>query len=156
MSLYNGTRNFYERIILFGEKLQPWLLLTLRLYWGWSFLWAGWGKIHSIEKVTRFFTSLNIPFPEFHAHLVGYVELVGGALLMAGFAARFAAIPLAITMIVALCTAHSGALPGIISDQKGFISQTPVSYLMTSLIVLAFGPGGISLDGFFKRFVFKG
>lgn len=37
-------------------------LLAVRLYWGWQFVQTGWGKMHSIGKITGFFMSLNIPF----------------------------------------------------------------------------------------------
>src|ERR1700729_328757 len=62
--------NYYS---LAAEKisyLRSPFLLAVRLYWGWQFVQTGWGKLHSLAKVTDFFTSLNIPFPALNAHFV--------------------------------------------------------------------------------------
>lgn len=155
MGIYNGSKHFYGRFISAGEALQPFFLLAIRLFWGWSFLWTGWGKILSIGKTASHFATLSIPFPELAAHLVGWVEFLGGIFLLAGFASRMASSILAIVMIVALLTAHNEAVWTMFTNQGKFISQTPVTYLMTVLTVFCFGPGMFSLDALFKRFIFK-
>lgn len=145
---------FYQAIITLGKFLQPILLLALRLYWGYSFMTSGWGKLHNISEVATYFESLHIPFPVANAYLVGYVELIGGFCLLVGFAARLMAIPLIINMIVALITAHREAVANIFNDFQNVINQTPFSYLLVSLIILAFGPGLISVDALLKSKVF--
>lgn len=139
-------RSLYLKIVAFGEFLQPYLLLAMRLYWGFAFFLAGFGKINNPEPAVDFFTSLNIPFPLYMVQVVAWVEAVGGICLLAGFASRLIAIPLAITMIVALLTAHSEATFALIENPQRFINQMPFNYLLTSLIVLCFGPGKFSLD----------
>ena len=37
--------------------------LALRLSLGAVFVASGWGKLHSLDKVTEFFGTLGIPFP---------------------------------------------------------------------------------------------
>lgn len=144
-------RSLYDKIVCLGEFLQTYLLLALRIYWGYSFFQAGFGKIKNPAPVIDFFASLNIPFPEIMAPVVGWVEAVGGICLLAGFATRLVAIPLAITMITALLTAHSDATFAMVQNPQRFINQTPFTYLLTSLIVLCFGPGKISVDYLLER-----
>ena len=72
-----------------------WLAPLLgRLAVGLVFMSTGWGKVHNIEKVTGFFTSLHIPAPHFQAILVGYSELVCGTALVVGLLTRLATVPL--------------------------------------------------------------
>ena len=60
--------------------------------------------------------------------------------------------PLIFTMIVAYATAESEALHAVFSDPNKFLSADPFLFLLASLIVLAFGPGKLSLDAlFFKK-----
>jgi putative oxidoreductase len=75
---------------------------------------------------------------------------VGGLLLFFGLGTRFAAVPLAISMLVAYLTAHMPTadddLHGL-SDVVGFvIDQDPFVFLVVCLVMLAFGPGKASLD----------
>jgi putative oxidoreductase len=84
----------------------------LRLILGAIFFKAGSGKLFGwfgglgIEGATQFFQSLGIPAPHAQAIFVGCTEFLGGLALITGFLTRLAAIPLAITMIVAILTAH--------------------------------------------------
>ena len=67
------TRLLANSFALFSRlssKLQSPFLLTVRLYWGWQFAQSGWGKLHSLGRVTEFFATLNIPFPHANAILV--------------------------------------------------------------------------------------
>jgi putative oxidoreductase len=150
--MINGIKKCYEALISCGTVLQSLLLLAMRLYWGGSFALSGWGKLHHIEGVSGYFASLGIPFPTLNAYFVGGMEFIGGLCLLLGFASRLAAIPLIVIMIVALLTEHYEALINAFSDPQTFIRQYPFNYLLTALIVLAFGPGKISVDAVLKRF----
>src|SRR5208283_3630374 len=124
-----------------------WLAPLLgRLGVGLLFLSTGWGKVHSIAKVTAFFESLGIPAPGFNAVLVGYTELIGGALLVLGLATRLATVPLIVSMVVAILTAKIGDLHNVF-DLVGFDEFT---YLVVLVMVAIIGPGEVALD----RFVF--
>ncbi|HEY3253797.1 MAG TPA: DoxX family protein, partial [Polyangiaceae bacterium] len=72
---------------------------------GLLFLSTGWGKVHSLDKVTHFFETLGIPAPGLNAVVVGYSELVCGALLLLGLFTRLATLPLIVSMVVAILTA---------------------------------------------------
>ena len=126
--------------------MQSPFLLAVRMYWGWQFLQAGYGKLGNLPKVIDFFTSLNIPHPAFNAHLVAYTEFIGGALLFAGLASRIVAVPLVINMTMAYITADREALASIFSDPGKFYAADPYTFWFAAILVLIFGPGSFSLD----------
>jgi putative oxidoreductase len=124
------------------ERAQ-WLALLLgRLAVGLLFVSTGWGKVHNLDRVTHFFQELGIPAPGFHAVLVGYSELVCGALLVIGLASRLATVPLIISMVVAILTAKRADLHGLF-DLVGFDEFT---YLVVLVMIAILGPGAVSLD----------
>jgi putative oxidoreductase len=128
------------------SHLQSPFLLAVRLYWGWQFAQTGWGKMHSIARITTFFASLNIPFPGFNAHFVSGLEFFGGILLILGLGTRFVGFLLAANMLVAYWTADHEALTSIFSDPGKFYVADPYTFLFASLMVLIFGAGFLSLD----------
>ncbi|HEY8947081.1 MAG TPA: DoxX family protein, partial [Polyangiaceae bacterium] len=109
------------------------------------FMSTGWGKVHSLDKVTQFFTELHIPAPAFQATMVSYVELIGGALLLVGLASRFAAIPLIASMVVAIITAKADEVHGL-ADLFGLVEWT---YLALLVWIAIAGAGSVSLDRLF-------
>lgn len=139
----------YELLIRASDGLRSPFLLTVRLYWGWQFAQAGWGKLGNIGRVTHFFADLGIPAPAFNARFVSGLELVGGILLVLGLGSRMIALLLAIDMAVAYLTAEHQALVQIFSDPDKFIAATPFTFLLASLIILIFGSGKFSLDALF-------
>lgn len=145
-----GIINFFKRCCCgFECSIGSIVLLAMRLFWGYKFFQAGWGKLGTIDNVTTFFESLNIMYPHYMAWLVAIVETGGGLLLMAGLFSRLAALPLAVTMITAYFTAHYDAVAGIFSNPEAFMDQAPFMFLLTALLVFAFGPGWFSLDHYF-------
>ena len=136
----------YRSLIRMSSNLESPLLLAVRLYWGWQFLQAGWGKLNGIGKVIFFFNELGIPAPAVNAWFVAGLEFAGGILLMIGLGSRLIALPLVIDMIVAYITADREALLSVISDPDKFIAAAPFSFLFASLLVLIFGGGWFSTD----------
>lgn len=136
----------YALFVRGASMLQSPLLLALRLYWGWSFFQTGRGKLDNLGQTAEFFGSLGIPFPTVNAAMAGATECCGGLLLLLGLASRLTAIPLIVTMIVAYATAEHEALAAIFSDTDKFLEATPFLFLLTCLIIFAFGPGVFSLD----------
>jgi putative oxidoreductase len=133
-----------------GSSLRSPFLLIVRLYWGWQLVQSGWGKLHNLERVTSFFTSLNLPAPGPTAVFISSLEFVGGILLILGLASRPIAILLTINMIMAYVTADREALFSVISDPDKFYAAAPYTFLIASLIVLIFGPGKFSVDKLLK------
>ncbi len=137
----------YHRLLIRGSSsLQSPFLLAVRLYWGWQFMQAGWGKLSDIGKVVNFFTSLGIPAPALNAYFVSALEFGGGLLLILGLGSRLIALPLVIDMIMAYATADREALFSIFSNPDKFTAAAPYTFLIASLIVLIFGPGKASVD----------
>lgn len=138
--------NCYRMLNTGAIGIQSPFLLLVRLYWGWQFMQTGWGKVNNLGKVTDFFTSLGIPAPGLNAHFIAGLELIGGVLLILGLASRLIALPLTIDMLVAYLIADREALFSVISDPDKFYAAAPFTFLVASLIVLAFGPGKLSID----------
>jgi putative oxidoreductase len=131
------------------RKIEPYLqcftLLFIRVMIGWLFFGTGRGKLAHLDKTTAFFADLGLPAPAFHATLVGSLEKFGGLMIVAGLLTRLVSFPLLITMVVAYMTAHREDAFQSISD---FADQTPFPYLLGLMVLLAFGPGRVSLDCF--------
>jgi putative oxidoreductase len=123
-------------------KLQWLAPLFARVTLGVLFVSTGWGKLHQLDKVTEFFTQLHIPYAAFNATLVSWTELICGALLLIGLASRFAAIPLIITMTVALLTAKRGELNGL----PALFGMVEFTYIALLVVVAIVGPGAFSID----------
>jgi putative oxidoreductase len=136
----------YALLATVGNALQSPFLLAVRLYWGWQFAQTGWGKLHNIQHVIGFFTSLNIPAPALNAWFVSGLEFVGGILLIVGLGSRLIALLLAIDMIVAYIATDTEALRAIFSDPGKLYADAAYTFLFASLLILIFGPGRFALD----------
>jgi putative oxidoreductase len=126
--------------------LQSPFLLAVRLYWGRQFAQSGWGKLHYLDKITGFFTTLNIPFPALNAHFISGLEFVGRILSIVGLGARLAGLLLTGNMLVACWTADREALFSVFSDPGRFYVADPYTFLFASAIILVFGAGLFSVD----------
>lgn len=122
---------------------QDTVLLAFRLLYGSQFFLTGRGKLLHLDRTTAFFADLGIPAPGFHAVFVGGIEMIGGALLVAGLGTRLAAVPLSVSMVVAYLTAHRAEA---FASVEAFTSQEPYPFLVACLVVLAFGPGRAAID----------
>jgi putative oxidoreductase len=124
------------------RKLSALPPLAARACLGAVFLASGWGKLHDLPRVVDYFASLGIPAPGIQAPFVSGVELVGGALLLAGLFTRLASLPLAATMVVALLTAKRPEIAGL-SDLFG---TSEFLYLLLLGLLAATGAGALSVD----------
>jgi putative oxidoreductase len=127
------------------------MLLVFRLTWGWQFFQTGLGKLRNPGRVVAFFTDLGIPLPAANAVFVSALETAGGLLLLVGLASPVISFLLAAGMVVAYLTAEKAALLALFSDPAAFFAADPFFFLLASLLVLAFGPGAISLDALIRR-----
>lgn len=151
-SLFACVQNAHSRLLQLAPLLQPVVLLIIRLYWGWHFMEHGWEKLMHHEKTAAYFASLDIPMAGLNAYLAGGAEFFGGFLLLVGLFSRAACVPLIFTMIIAYSTAALDATKAIFSDPDQFTSANPFLFLYAAVIVLAIGPGAISLDYILERF----
>lgn len=119
-------RKFVSRLTP-ADGIPP---LLLRLYLAPVMVQAGWNKIVGFESTAQWFGNpdwgLGLPFPSLMAALAAGVEFFGGIALLIGLATRYAAAPLAFTMIVAMSTVHwdNGWLA--ISDASSWLANDRV------------------------------
>src|SRR5277367_5861509 len=99
----------YNRVFGYFSYLQSPLLLLVRVYWGWQLAQSGWGKLHNLDKVVEFFTSLSLPFPAQMAVFIACVEFFGGIFFALGLFSRMTALVLTINMLMAYITADREA-----------------------------------------------
>jgi putative oxidoreductase len=137
----------YEVVVLSANSLRSPLLLFLRVYFFLQLFFTGIGKLSNIGKISEYFTSLGIPLPTLNAYLASATETFCSLFLIFGLASRLAAIPVTFTMIVA----YQEAVASMFSDSDKFVKADPFPFLLVALIVLAFGPGQVSVDAMFKR-----
>ena len=146
-----SIRNCLAKLDHAAGWLQTPLLLVIRLYWGWHFFLTGKGKLLHLDRTAEYFGTLNIPVPKLNAVMAGGAECLGGLLLVVGLFSRLASVPLIFTLGVAYATAERAALQAIFSDPEKFFAATPFLFLLAVIIVLAFGPGKISVDHLLNR-----
>ena len=79
--------------------------------------------------------------------LAAVQEAGAGVALVLGVGTRIAALPAIAVMSVAMATAHWDTF----NADFTFTQQTAFLYLLLSLVLAAFGPGVISLDGLWTR-----
>ncbi|MBI2115066.1 MAG: DoxX family protein [candidate division NC10 bacterium] len=124
-------------------QLQGWGITVLRVVVGIVFLVHGGQKLFvwGFGGVAGFLGQVGIPAPMLAAVIVTLVELLGGLALLLGLFTRWAAIPLAINMAVAILTVHL---------QAGFFLPNGYEFALTLLaanVALALlGGGEASVD----------
>jgi putative oxidoreductase len=139
-----------RQLILRVAKWLGWLgPLLARITVGLIFIGTGWGKLHSLPTVTSFFAELHIPAPHFNAVLAASAEFFCGTALLLGVLTRLAAIPLIITMIVAVVTAK--IIPGKVEGFTDFLGQEEWFYIVIFAWLAVAGPGAISIDRLLAR-----
>src|SRR5580704_13191887 len=137
--------------------------LLLRLMAGGVFLWEGILKfVYANQGVGRF-TKLGMPYPHFTASFVGWLEIVGGVLLLSGLLTRLIAIPFIAEMIVAILSTkislYLGTSPLPLPPAPPKIGMWAVLHevrseyaqLLTVAYLLVNGPGKWSLDALLHK-----
>jgi putative oxidoreductase len=145
------VKNLHDKFFKLVSYAQTPFLLFVRLYWGWQLVESGWGKLHNLDKVTEFFTSLGLPMPGATAMFISSLEFFGGILLALGLFSRVISLMLTVNLITAYITADREALFSIFSDPDKFMAAAPFTFLFASLLVLIFGPGKIAVDTLLGR-----
>ena len=118
--------------------------LVIRLAAGVLFVSTGWRAVTHLDAVTSYFDQLAIPLPRVSAVVAGSAELVCGALLVVGLAARMATLPLVVCMLVALATAKRPEIHGL----TDLLMQVELAYIVMLVAIFVAGPGPISIDSY--------
>ncbi len=152
--MQNILKKGYQSLIFFGGLLKSPILLACRLYWGSLFMLLGWEKLNHISPLVQILKHYHLSPPIPLAYLSAGTEFIGGICLILGFASRLAALPLAFNMIVAYSTVHVESLRAIFEHPSLFVAQAPFNFLLTCILIFAFGPGRFSLDYLMERCFF--
>jgi putative oxidoreductase len=150
-----------QRLVDFLSKPPldaPRSVVMMRLLAGGVFLSEGILKfVYPNQGVGRF-TKLGFPAPELTANFVGGLEIVGGALLIAGLFTRVIAVPFLIEMVVAILTTKIAlylgtsplplppALPKVGFWAVMHETRSDYAQMLTCAFLLIVGPGAWSLD----------
>jgi len=125
-------------------KYSDWSLVSLRAGIGIVFLIHGIGKLLSIgpfavgiSGTAGFLTSLGIPAAIFFAWIVALAETFGGLFILVGFLTRYAAVAVAIDMIVAISLVHFKN--GFSSQNGGY--EFPLVLLLGAIALILSGAG---------------
>jgi putative oxidoreductase len=124
--------------------MAGWGMAPLRLVVGLVFVVHGAQKlfVFGFGGTAGFMQSIGIQAPMVASIVVTLVELLGGIALVLGLFTRWAALLLAVDMLVAVLVVHAS---------KGFfISEGGVEFALTllgaNLTLLIAGPGAIAID----------
>lgn len=111
------------------ERIRiPWVNLV-RWGAGAIFIAFGIGKFVDHGREVASFESYGLPWPDAFVYAIGTLEIVGGALLIAGFATRWVALAMAGNMVGAI------ALSGI-GEGEVVPSLTLAPALLVAMLVL--------------------
>ena len=166
MSQAPAPRTAVERATAFflrpsiGEPTRATFLV--RLATGCVFVCSGLIKFLYDNQGPGRFARIGLPDPSALAYFVGAVEVLCGALILAGLAARLAAVPLVIDMLVAIATTKlpllfgAGPEPVAAMPRTGFWAfayQARLDFTMLTgcIFVVVSGAGLWSLDALLSR-----
>ncbi len=147
----NRALEFLDAVVRLAERVgnaMSWLPPTVaRLAVGLVFTQSGWGKLHDLQKVTEFFAELGLPAAGFNAALTASTEFVCGSMLLLGLGTRLAAVPLIVTMTVAIGTAQWSQVDSLAS----LFGLTEFLYISLLLWLGTAGAGPLSIDRLVER-----
>lgn len=138
----------------------PAAALLVRIPVGWIFLSEGIQKfLYPAALGAGRFVRIGIPWPEVMGPFVGSVGIICGALVLLGLLTRLAAVPLSLTMVVALLSTKLPILPrsrllgfaGPTGGKSGFWAmahegRTDLAMLLGAVFLVVMGAGRVSLD----------
>ena len=147
------------------DRIHSAAIILIRILVGWVFFIEGvlkflWWNDLGVGR----FAAVGIPVPAASAPLVGAVEIICGAVILAGLFTRIAAIPLLLDIFVAILSTKVPiwlgrgywrfALPSL--KHYGFLSmlheaRTDFSMVLGLIFLVIVGPGSLSVDALRDR-----
>ena len=144
-----------------GKNYRQIAPLFLRLIIGFGFMAHGWAKLsRGPEGFEKLLTQLNVPFPHLMSWITPSVEIVGGAAIFLGIFVSIIAVPLIITMMVAMFGIHIhygfssiktiGLTPqGPLFGPPGY--EITLLYICGLISLLISGAGKFSIDAMLSK-----
>lgn len=125
------------------ERIRPLTALIARLVLGSIMLAHGWTKVIPRGSLYAFaHTVAHMGLPYWLGYVAAFTEFFGGIALILGLLTPIAAVGIAIDMAVAILKVH---LWHGLKGPGGF--EFPLSLFALALLLLADGPGYLSVDG---------
>ncbi|MCD4736790.1 MAG: DoxX family protein [Bacteroidales bacterium] len=132
----------YESKVAKLNNLKDIPPLLFRLVLAYGFYTPAMMKWQNISGIAEWFAGMGIPMPLLNAYLAASTEFLAVILLPLGLGTRIIAVPLMITMLVAIKTVHMAN--GFEAGDNGF--EIPLYYLLLLFGLFVYGSGKISLD----------
>lgn len=137
----NSLIALYNRITSSFADLS---LLILRFTLAYGFYEPALKKLTHFNDIVMWFEhSLHLPFPYLNAVMATGAESLGVIALVLGLKTRFFALPLMVTMLVAIFAVHFKN--GFAASANGF--EIPFYYFIMLSVLLTHGAGKFSIDG---------
>ena len=112
------------------------------------FLLAGISKFGDLQGTAGYIASGGLPMPQVLAFATAALEVVAALMLIVGWQARWAALALAVFTLMASLFFHKfWALPADQQYMQQLMFMKNSAVIGGLLMVFAFGPGSLSLDG---------
>jgi putative oxidoreductase len=141
LSHIDRLQKLLQRLSFLGPTLA-------RLTVGLVFIHTGWGKLHNLPDVIKYFgDDLHIPAPGFNARLAASTEFLGGLLVLLGLATRVAVLPMAFTMVIAILTAKRPEIDGVWT----FVGFEEWTYIVIFVWLAVAGAGPLSVDRLIEK-----
>jgi putative oxidoreductase len=129
------------------DAQRDWAVLFGRVLLAAMFVISGYGKIAGFEGTAGYIADKGLPLPQVLAAFAILIELGGGLAILLGWKTRWAALAVAVFLIVITPIFHAywAAAPAEMMGQEiNFMKN--VSILGGVLLLLGFGPGRYSVD----------
>jgi putative oxidoreductase len=139
-------------IVLGSRPLEEFAVLLARISLGVFFAISGGNKLFVASQHKLMYDTIvgaGIPFPQFMTYFVSSVEFVCGCLLIIGLLSALCCIAFIIDMIVAITTVQLANIAkglSVVDWLDDFLYLPEVMYIIIFLLLIAFGPGRLSVD----------
>ncbi len=136
----------------YNKRQCVWLpILVVRIFLGVFFILSGFFKIFDSKQHATLLQTIkdaNIPFAEFNAYFVPFLELACGLLILIGLLTTLASFIFFVIMITAIVIDRlaSVAYHGGIIALENFLYLPEVLYALMFLWLFFSGPGKVSVD----------
>ena len=130
------------------EGQKDWAALVGRVLLSLMFVISGFGKISAFVDTARSIASEGLPLPQLLTVFAIMIELGGGVAIAIGLKTRWAALALAMFLIIITPIFHpfwSAPPDQALMQNINFMKN--LSILGGMLLLIAFGPGRYSVDG---------
>ena len=127
------------------------LLLLGRVGLGWIYMESGWRKLQDIPGFVA--TMPRRGLPDFLGYVAPPVEFIGGVMILAGFATRYAALLILLFTIIATFSSHAFWAITELKDRAAQYGQFSKNLSMKGGLLLLFVTAGgkFSVDALLRR-----